>query len=166
MATVFLLHWHRTEAEERGSPLRDEGHTVSLHWRTDADPNLKDSLPDIAVISLDRLPSHGRAVAEWLWEAKKRQHIPIIFAGGEPDKVAVTRTKFPRAVFCATSAIRKTVTERLAAHPVATNPAQRIAPQDMATRNKRPNTYQPSPRQGQRSSPSGRRIKTTRDRKR
>ena len=29
-----------------------------------------------------------------------------------------------------------------------------------------PNTYQPSPRQGHRSSPSGRRIKKTRDRKR
>ena len=147
MATVFLLHWHRTEAEERGAPLRDDGHTVSLHWSTDAVPNLKESLPDIAVISLDRLPSHGRAVAEWLWEAKKRQHIPIIFAGGEPDKVTVTRTKFPRAVFCATSAIRKTVTERLAAHPVATNPAQRIAPQDVATRNKRPNkALQPASR--------------------
>ena len=30
----------------------------------------------------------------------------------------------------------------------------------------RPNTYQPSPRQGRRSSPSGRRIKKPRDRKR
>jgi hypothetical protein len=29
-----------------------------------------------------------------------------------------------------------------------------------------PNTYQPSPRQGHRSSPSGRRVKKTRDRKR
>ena len=36
------------------------------------------------MISLDRLPSHGRAVAEWLWEAKKRQHIPIVFLGGQP----------------------------------------------------------------------------------
>jgi hypothetical protein len=31
---------------------------------------------------------------------------------------------------------------------------------------RRPNTYQPSPRQGRRSSPSGHRIKKTRDRKR
>ena len=113
MAKVFLLHWDRSEAEDRASPLRRAGHTVSLHWSTDAGPNLKDALPDIAVISLDRLPSHGRAVAEWLWEAKKRQHVPIVFAGGGPDKVAATREKFPRAEYCPTSAIPETVERAL-----------------------------------------------------
>ena len=109
MARVFLLHWHRAEVEDRAAPLRAAGHTVSLHWNTEASPALKDSLPDIAVISLDRLPSHGRAVAEWLWEAKKRQYIPIIFAGGEPTKIAATRAKFPAAVFCSTASLPATV---------------------------------------------------------
>ena len=111
MATVFLLHWDRAEAEDRASSLRRDGHTVSLHWSPDTTPKLKESLPDIAVISLDRSPSHGRAVAEWLWEAKKRQHIPIVFAGGEREKVKATRKKFPRAVYCPTSAIRETVAD-------------------------------------------------------
>ena len=114
MARVFLLHWDRSEAEGRASGLRRAGHAVSLHWSTDAGPNLKDSVPDIAVISLDRLPSHGRAVAEWLWEAKKRQHVPIVFAGGKPDKVAATREKFPRAAYCPTPAIPETVAQVLA----------------------------------------------------
>jgi hypothetical protein len=70
---------------------------------------LKDGLPDVAVISLERLPSHGRAVAEWLWEAKKRQHIPIIFAGGEPAKVQTTRDKFPRAHFCSMRSLLTTI---------------------------------------------------------
>ena len=109
MARIFLLHWHQAEGEDRAAPLRAAGHTVSLHWSTEASPPLKHSLPDIAVISLDRLPSHGRAVAEWLWEAKKRQHIPIIFAGGEPTKVAATRAKFPKAVYCSTAAMVGTV---------------------------------------------------------
>jgi NADPH-dependent ferric siderophore reductase len=117
MARVFLLHWHRTEGEERAAALRAAGHTVALHWSTATSPALKDALPDIAVISLDRLPSHGRAVAEWLWEAKKRQHIPIIFAGGEREKVAAIRAEFPRAVYCSPSAVAATVARLAAAQP-------------------------------------------------
>jgi len=105
VAKIFLLHWNETEAKERGVALRGAGHNVLLHWSTDSRPPLKDALPDIAVISLDRLPSDGRAVAEWLWEATKRQHIPIIFAGGEPSKIDATRKKFPRARYCSTAAV-------------------------------------------------------------
>ena len=113
MARVFLLHWHEDECEARAAALRAAGHTVSVHWKTESSPALKDALPDIAVISLDRLPSHGRAVAEWLWEAKKRQQIPILFTGGEPPKVEATRAKFPRAIYCSTSAMAETVAEVL-----------------------------------------------------
>jgi hypothetical protein len=105
MAKIFLLHWNEAEAEERGSALRSAGHDILLHWSTESGPSLKGTLPDVVVISLDRLPSHGRAVAEWLWEAKKRQHIPIIFAGGEPSNIDATRKKFPKAVYCSTAAV-------------------------------------------------------------
>jgi hypothetical protein len=44
-------------------------------------------------------------VAEWFWEAKKRQHIPIIFAGGQSDKVKATKAKFPKAIFCASEEV-------------------------------------------------------------
>ncbi len=77
-------------------------------------------LPDLMVISLDRLPSHGRAVAEWVWEAKKRQHIPILFCGGEPDKVAATKAKFPKAIYCATDAVAATIAKL----PKATAPSE------------------------------------------
>jgi hypothetical protein len=59
-----------------------------------------EALPEIFLISLDRLPSHGRQYAEWVWESKKRQHIPIVFVDGEPGKVEATRAKFPKAIFC------------------------------------------------------------------
>ena len=105
MAKIFLLHWNEAEAKERGLALSRAGHDVRLHWSTRSGPPLKDALPDIAVISLDRLPSHGRAIAEWLWEARKRQHIPIIFAGGEPSKIDATRKKFPGALYCSAAAV-------------------------------------------------------------
>jgi len=99
--TLFYLHWHKEELEERVAPLLSAGYSVSYHWSTEETAKLEE-LPDIFIISLDRLPSHGRSYAEWLWEAKKRRHIPIIFAGGMFDKVETARKQFPRAVFCET----------------------------------------------------------------
>jgi hypothetical protein len=61
------------------------------------------------VISLDRLPSHGRAIAELIWEAKKRQRIPILFAGGAPDKVKATREKLPKARYCGWDEVLRTL---------------------------------------------------------
>ncbi|HEY2932539.1 MAG TPA: hypothetical protein VGK99_12415 [Acidobacteriota bacterium] len=100
MARIFYLHWNQKEAEERTAQLQAEGFDVSCHWSTELAARFGAVLPEVVVISLDRLPSHGRSVAEWFWEAKKRQHIPIIFAGGDPEKVSMVRKQFPKAVFC------------------------------------------------------------------
>lgn len=100
MPRVFYLHWHEEELEDRLNELESKGFDAYGHWDTETHIRIADDLPDAAVVSLDRLPSHGRAFAEWLWEAKKRQHIPLIFAGGKPDKVEATRIKFPNAIFC------------------------------------------------------------------
>ena len=105
MARILYVHWNEGEALERIAPMTDAGHEVRAHWSTDSSPSLKGELPDAVVISLDRLPSHGRAVAGWFWEAKSRRHIPIVFVGGKPDKVAVAREKFPDARFCETGQV-------------------------------------------------------------
>ena len=102
MARILYVHWNESEALERIAQMTDAGHGVRTHWSTESSPSLKGELPDAVVILLDRLPSHGRAVAEWFWEAKGRRHIPIVFEGGKPDKVAVAREKFPEARFCET----------------------------------------------------------------
>lgn len=99
MARVFYVHWNDGEAVERAAALVAAGHSVRIHNSTSAQADLKTDLPDVLVVSLDRLPSHGRAIVEWLWEAKRRQHIPVVFEGGAPDKVAATRAKFPHAVY-------------------------------------------------------------------
>lgn len=99
------MHWNECEAMERIAPFTDAGHEVSVHWSTEDSPRLRGDLPHAVVISLDRLPSHGRAVAEWFWEAKSRGHIPIVFEGGKPDKVVVARERFPDARFCETGQV-------------------------------------------------------------
>jgi hypothetical protein len=31
-----------------------------------------------------------------LWEAKKRQHIPVVFCGGTPEKVLITKENYQK----------------------------------------------------------------------
>lgn len=100
MKKIFFIHWNEEELKEKIVPLKKTGYKVSFHFNTETTANLKDNLPDALVICIDRLPSHGKAYAEWLWEAKKRQHIPIIFCGGKAEKIKPLKLKFPKAVFC------------------------------------------------------------------
>jgi hypothetical protein len=100
MRKIFFIHWNEEELKEKIAPLKKAGYKVSYHFSRDTTANLKDDLPEALIICLDRLPSHGRAYAEWLWEAKKRQQISIIFCGGQPDKTDATRQKFSKAIFC------------------------------------------------------------------
>jgi hypothetical protein len=61
--------------------------------------DLRQNTPSAVVISLRRLPSHGREVADALWYAKWGRRIPIVFFDGETDKVKKTRERFPQAVY-------------------------------------------------------------------
>lgn len=105
MKKIFYVHWHEAEAAERIKPLLAAGYPVHTHWQTESGTNLKEPFPEVFVVSLDRLPSHGRAIADWVVGAKKRQHLPLIFEGGQPDKVAATQAKFPQALYCATGKV-------------------------------------------------------------
>jgi hypothetical protein len=100
MASLFYIHFNEAELSERLKKLTGSKLQLSGHWSTEEAAKFTDGLPDIFVISLDRLPSHGRQYVQWLWEAKKRQHIPVIFVDGKPDKVEATKAKFPQAVYC------------------------------------------------------------------
>lgn len=103
--TVFYLHWNKEELDDRIDPLVRAGFDVSGHWKAETGTKIAEPYPAAFIISLDRLPSHGKAVAEWIWEAKKRQGIPIVFEGGQADKVDAIRQKFPRAIFCQTGEV-------------------------------------------------------------
>jgi DNA-binding response OmpR family regulator len=97
---IFFIHFNETELKEKIRPLKEAGYKVESHFSTDTTANFRDNLPDVLVVCLDRLSSHGRTYAEWLWEAKKRQHIPIIFCGGKPEKTITVKEKLPKAIFC------------------------------------------------------------------
>ncbi len=100
MAKIFYIHWDEAEAKARAIPLQSAGHQVRIHFKSGENLPLSDFAPDALIISLDRLPSHGRKMAEWFWRPKGRRKIPIIFVGGLPERASVIRGIFPNAPFC------------------------------------------------------------------
>ncbi|MBI4874458.1 MAG: hypothetical protein HY822_07485 [Acidobacteria bacterium] len=97
---MLLVHWNAAEAEERAGRIEKLGHQVAiLHAGGEALRRIRAIDPQAFVISLERLPSHGRAVAALLRERKASRHLPIVFVEGAADKVARVRREFPDAVF-------------------------------------------------------------------
>jgi hypothetical protein len=98
---LYLIHWNSTEAEQLADDLRARGWDVfAVHDSDWLDlKTLKQSPPHAVAISLRRLPLHGRAIADALWNTKWGRQIPIAFFDGAEDKVAATRQKFPAAIY-------------------------------------------------------------------
>lgn len=115
---VRLVCWNPELAAERKGLLEAAG------FRVDASPfhtsalvgHIRDLAPDAVVIDLDRMPSHGRAVAHVLRQGKSTRGVPIVFAGGAPEKVARIQNELPDAVFAAWQAIAPAL-RRAIAHP-------------------------------------------------
>jgi hypothetical protein len=75
--------------------------------------HFRDLAPAVIVIDMDRLPSHGRAVAVVLRTTKSTRHFPIVFAGGQPEKVARARADMPDACFTAWKSVARAIAEFL-----------------------------------------------------
>jgi hypothetical protein len=115
---LILVHWHADEAEELAKPLRAAGWIVRMGVFEIKD--LKASPPVALLISLRRLPSHGREIADAVRFTKWGRAMPIVFFDGEPDKVEATRRKFPAAQFTTWEALPH-VLEKLVRDQAATD---------------------------------------------
>lgn len=101
MPIVRLLCWNEDLARERARLLKKAGVSV------DSSPlnpsgligQFRLNLPSAVLIDLDQLPSHGREVGVALRCSKSTRHIPIVFAGGLPEKADPIRRELPDAFF-------------------------------------------------------------------
>ncbi len=106
---VVLIHWNAAEAGQHADVLRRSGFDVEYIPAKGAGPGLRDLRerpPDAFVISLDRQPSQGRAVATFLRQQKATRSVPLVFVGGDPEKVARVRDALPDAHYAEWRAIR------------------------------------------------------------
>ena len=107
--TAFVINWNKPEALERVRLLRKQGWTVRYEHADGARGGgaIKANPPDVIVIYLSRLPSHGRETAHALKSMKPTRAIPIVFVDGEPDKIAKVKAVVPDAVYTTSGNLRK-----------------------------------------------------------
>jgi hypothetical protein len=86
---IRLIHWNVDETKERANRI------LALGYKVDCSPFTVQSIrelnkhpPEAIVIDLSRLPSQGRDVAANLGQYESLRTVPIIFLGGDPQKVA------------------------------------------------------------------------------
>jgi hypothetical protein len=128
MARIRLMHWKPAEAAPRVELLRTAGYEVQ--YEDKASPGvIRAGAPEAVVIDLSRMPSHGREVAVWMRGTKAMRHIPIVFAGGEPDKVAAIRELIPDATYTEWNGIKGALKKAL-----ANPPATSVVPPQMMER--------------------------------
>lgn len=117
---VRLIHWNAAEAQERIRDLAAAGYAVdyeaftpALVGRLRADP------PAAVVIDLGRLPSQGRDLGLTLRQYKTTRLVPLVFAGGDPDKVARIRELLPDAVYAGWDEIAAALAQAVANPPAS-----------------------------------------------
>ncbi|MBM3725637.1 MAG: hypothetical protein FJW40_09455 [Acidobacteria bacterium] len=96
---ILLIHARPEEAETGAERLRSLGHVVQVHPFATAGLTAKAAGAEAVVISLERLPAHGLAVGTVLRRTKRTRTVPIVFAGGDPEKVARVKAALPDALY-------------------------------------------------------------------
>jgi hypothetical protein len=130
MPRVRLIHWKASEAADLLANLRAAGHTVDYDEKVASGGfrSIRESPPDVFAIDLSRLPSHGREVATFFRGRRATRHIPIVFVGGAPEKVAAIRKLLPDAVYTAPGRLRSALRAAFANRPASpVVPAQMMA---------------------------------------
>jgi CheY-like chemotaxis protein len=105
---IKLIHWDKNQCEEKFRLLKSIGHHVDSESMQDKETfkRIKECAPDIFIIDLSRLPSHGKEIAVGLRQIKSTRDIPIIFTEGEKEKVDKIKVLLPDAVYSTWKNIR------------------------------------------------------------
>jgi len=111
MSRIFLVHWNRDEARERARELTAFGHTVEMLSRSETSDlrKVRSSPPELFLIDLGRLPSQGREVAAYFRRQKATRTVPIVFVGGDRERVKSARRLLPDAHFAQWKNIQATI---------------------------------------------------------
>lgn len=119
MKRVRLIHWNAGEAQDRIAALGAAGYEVAYEPLQDQTTmrRIRAGKPQAIVIDLSRMPAQGRDLAIWLRQQKPTRHLPLVFLGGEPEKVKKIKGLLPDAVYSDWSRYRSAL-QRAIAEPL------------------------------------------------
>src|SRR5262249_43765133 len=118
--TVRLISWNEADAAARARILRRAGYHVISDPPENAGGMVRyfrELSPDVVVIDLDRLPSHGRELGLSLRASKSTSHLRLLFVGGLPEKIELVRAAIPDAIFTPWHSDLAAAIERALAQP-------------------------------------------------
>ena len=122
MTRVVVIHWQEAEGAERVKSLKAAGYDARCLTPRGGAAVLRalgEHPPDALVIDLTRSPSQGRAVAIELRRRKATRLVPLIFAGGAPEKVASLRELLPDAGYTEWDGAAEAIRRALASAPAS-----------------------------------------------
>jgi hypothetical protein len=101
MSRILLIHWNKEEAKERAARLAKLKHKTDILFDSEKRDlkKTRESPPDLFLIDLSRLPSQGREIAGYLRRLKSTRNVPVLFVGGDTERVASARKLIPDAQF-------------------------------------------------------------------
>jgi CheY-like chemotaxis protein len=119
MSRIRLLHWKSEEAKSMVDLLDVGGFQVeySTEYNSALMREWRLKPPTAFVIDLTRLPSQGLEIGIALRQSPKTRHVPIVFCGGQPEKLNRIKEALPDASYCSPKSLLKTLK---AARPLAT----------------------------------------------
>jgi hypothetical protein len=124
MKQVCLIHWNKAEAKHKIERLKAAGYDVLFEpVSPELLQRLRGNPPTAVVIDLSRAPSQGRDVGVALRHYKATRDIPLLFAEGDPVKVAAIKKLLPDAAFTSWSRVRSALKKAITA-PLKESPAQ------------------------------------------
>jgi CheY-like chemotaxis protein len=126
---IRLIDWKPGAPQALAPRLQAAGYEVAADRFGPADlAAMRSSPPAAIVIDLSRTPSHGRDVALALRQSKGTRQIPLVFVGGDAEKVAAIEALLPDAIYATPGRLAAAVKRAIArppANPVV--PASRLA---------------------------------------
>ena len=101
MSRILLVHWNQDEAKARARKLTGLGHVVETLSTTEAAGlrKVRASPPELFLIDLDRVPSQGREIGAYFRRQKATRNVPILFVGGDAERVEGARRLLPDVPF-------------------------------------------------------------------
>jgi hypothetical protein len=131
--TLRLICWNEADASARATSLQRAGYRVIADLPQNPGGMVRyfrELAPDVVVIDLDRLPSHGRELGLSLRASKSTSHLPLVFAGGVPAKIELVRGAIPDAIFTPWNNGLAAAIERAIAQPDPPRLLSRELPKD------------------------------------
>jgi hypothetical protein len=124
MTLVRLIHWNAEEAKERARRLQALGYQVVHSMMNPVGlREMRQNPPDAIVIDLSRLPSQGRDLGMNIRKYKSTRHVPLVFIGGDPEKVKAIKKVLPDATYTSWEGIKYSLE-----HTIENPPSDPVAP--------------------------------------